>query len=575
MRTNKIASFVLVSILAFAAIFPFIGQAAPTLSDELDAVKNKYTFNGNINAAVTDGDTLYLGGSFTSISRTTGQAVLLDDATGDISKSFPEITTIGGDTVYAAISDGLGGWYVAGDFTHIDGIAHEQIAHFLSDGTLDSDFETPVSGSAIVYSLLLSSDGETLYIGKSDALESLIAVDAVTGDAISAFNPQVSGGAVYALAFSSDESTLYAGGAFDCVNGENTDLDGCLGTARNYLAAFNSATGAATAFDADVVGGAVRDLELSSDDDTLYIGGEFTAVNTDTVRGYVAAISTSDGTATAFDPIADDVVRSIELSADDAILYVGGDFLGINDGTARNRIAALDTSNGTATAFDPNVSASVTTLMLSADGGTLYAGGEFSSVNNGDAGRIRMASFNTETGVVTSFDANFSSGGYVYTISESYAGEILVAGSISGVEPTSRSEVAAIDLSTYELTDFNPIIFSGAQSVYALALSPDAGTLYIGGSFHHVNDLDTARNNLAAVDTTTGLVNAFDPDTNDTVYSLDVPSDGLTVYAAGAFTMVNTDQPRDYVAAFSSTNGAMTAFAPTLDDTAYALKLSS
>ncbi len=65
------------------------------------------------------------------------------------------------------------------------------------------------------------------------------------------------------------------------------------------------------------------------------------------------------------------------LLLDGATLYVGGAFTTIG-GQARNRLAAIDTTTGTPSAWNPNASGAVNVLVL--NGTTLYAGGAFTKV---------------------------------------------------------------------------------------------------------------------------------------------------------------------------------------------------
>jgi trimeric autotransporter adhesin len=101
-----------------------------------------------------------------------------------------------------------------------------------------------------------------------------------------------------------------------------------------------------------------------------------------------------------------------------------------------------------------------------------------------------------------------------------------------------------------------------------------AGTrVYIGGSFTEVRPPGAAmgegvtRNNLAALDATTGAVLPFDPNVNGKVHALAVAS-GI-VYLGGAFTRVG-GQSRTRLAAVTS-NGAVTGWAPRANDAVLAL----
>ena len=101
--------------------------------------------------------------------------------------------------------------------------------------------------------------------------------------------------------------------------------------------------------------------------------------------------------------------------------------------------------------------------------------------------------------------------------------------------------------------------------VRALALAGD--TLYLGGTFTSVNgslaSLKRDRRNLAAVDSTTGIARDWDPDADSAVTALTVA--GNTVFAGGAFGMVNRTTPRLRLAAFDALSGTARPWDPSAD----------
>ncbi len=272
----------------------------------------------------------------------------------------------------------------------------------------------------------------------------------------------------------------------------------------------------------------------------------------------------------------------LALSPDDLILYVAGSFTcveydsGLETCNAdRNYLAGLDTTQTTevATAFNPNPSSAPNALAVSADGLTVYAGGNFTTVN-GATSRKRLAALDATTGTATAEDFAGGVSGQVHTITLDGT-DLFFGGEEMVIHTVARGDVAAIDLTTYELTDFNPNISDSV--VNSLALSPDGALLYIGGGFTCVNgdysDLDgclgTSRNYLAAVLTVDAVATAFDPDmpVASTIYSLAVSSDGTTVYAGGDFVDWGASEV-DYVAKMDAGTGAQDpTFAPGLNNT--------
>lgn len=103
-------------------------------------------------------------------------------------------------------------------------------------------------------------------------------------------------------------------------------------------------------------------------------------------RNRAAAIDTSTGIATAWDPSPNSIINALKLSG--TTLYMGGSFTTIG-GQSRNNIAEIDTSTGTATSMNLNASSSV--YALETFGSTVHIGGNFSGIG-GNFFRNRYAS---------------------------------------------------------------------------------------------------------------------------------------------------------------------------------------
>ena len=87
-------------------------------------------------------------------------------------------------------------------------------------------------------------------------------------------------------------------------------------------------------------------------------------------------------------------------------------------------------------------------------------------------------------------------------------------------------------------------------TVNAVAVS--GGTIYIGGSFTIVGA--TPRNNVAAIDSATGAVKAWNPNADGAVFALLV--NGSTVFAGGSFMNIG-GQSRTALAALGATSGKL------------------
>jgi hypothetical protein len=294
-------------------------------------------------AVLPVGNRVYIGGNFTYVGPDTGSGASLSAATGAPLRRFARVD----GSVYAAVSDGAGGFFVGGSFTTVGGLPRQNVAHVRADGSVDPAWNP----------------------GANDAVSSL----AVSG------------------------STLYVGGLFTQIGGRR----------RHRVAALESATGTPTAWNPDATGvgepfskTAVDALAVSGS--TVYVGGNFARIGGEP-RHDIAALDAATGAATGLNPRADSAVDALAVSG--STVYVGGEFHVIG-GHERYYIAALDASTGAATAWNPDPTSFVSALQVS--GSTVYAGGNFTSV--GGRTRHAIAELSARTGQATSWNPHPSYG---------------------------------------------------------------------------------------------------------------------------------------------------------------------
>ncbi len=565
------------------------GHPQPAHAASYEPVEEAWVTNGYVNSIVTEGATTYIGGSFSYVGPNTGYGVPFDMSDGNPMAVYPKANK----AVLAVASDGSGGWFIGGDFTVVEGVARNRIAHILADGTLDSAWNPFVGYGSV---LALATSGTTLYAGGGFTADDgsaysrnhLAAIDidpasASYGKSIS-WNPNVSG-TVYALAITG--STLYAGGKFTTLGG---------GTyARNRLAAIDinpasASYGQPTSWNPNA-SNYVRSLAISGS--TLYAGGDFTTLGGGTyARNHLAAIdidpaSASYGQPTSWNPNASNYVRSLAISG--STLYAGGDFTTLGGGTyARNHLAAIDidpasASYGQPTSWNPNASGGIYSMALS--NSILYVGGYFKTFNGGVYPRNNLAAIDIDPasasyGQPTSWDPSASSTVYALGVS----GSILYAGnggrSFGGKV---RNNLAAIDTDTASATYGQATAWDPSVNgtVYALVLSGTA--LYTGGHFSTLGGGTYTRNNLAAIDTdpassTYGQPASWDPNVDDYIRSLVLS--GSTLYAGGYFsTLGGGAYTRNNLAAInadpdSPAYGQATSWNPNVNSAVYALAIS-
>ncbi|MCX6757535.1 MAG: BspA family leucine-rich repeat surface protein [Candidatus Nomurabacteria bacterium] len=404
---NKLKFFGIFFVIAFS-VFHFSNIA---LADINTPIANMPITDGDVLAIAYDpagagGDGIvYIGGTFHHVmafgidaatSNVKNHLAAFNATTGAIIDSFaPSID----DTVRAlALNTDGSNLYIGGDFRVIGvTVVHRLAKLSTTDGSVDASFNANADVNNSVNSLLLNNDDSHLYVGGSfttlnngtDTRNLLGAVDISDGSTFSNFNPNVSGSSVESLAFSSDKNTIYVGGKFSKFNGA---------TNRNNLAALDSATGSlgygtVTSFNPNV-NNTVHTIKLSSDNSTLYFGGEFTNVGglPSGGRNYLASVNTGSTNLNSFDPSPDNYVFSLDLGSNDTILYVGGDFLNIS-ASSRAHVASVNVSDDTLNSFDPNPSAASSVYsVFSTSSSILYIGGSFPTIN-GEA-RQGFAGFN-------------------------------------------------------------------------------------------------------------------------------------------------------------------------------------
>lgn len=194
------------------------------------------------------------------------------------------------------------------------------------------------------------------------------------------------------------------------------------------------------------------------------------------------------------------------------VVYVGGDFTTARpagsppgQGTvARANFLAYNLTTGAlVTTFAPSFNAPVRALAASPDGSRLYVGGRFTAVNG--ATRYRLAAFAVGDGsLVASFRPTLNSSVQALAATNT---TVFLGGTFSSVQGAARSKVAALAASTAQLLLFATTVAGG--DVAALALSPSATELVLGGNFTSVNGSSNPGYGLASVDTTMGSLRPF------------------------------------------------------------------
>ncbi|NTU70524.1 MAG: cadherin-like domain-containing protein [Coriobacteriia bacterium] len=446
-------------------------------------------------ALAVDGSTVYAAGNFTSatIGGATRSGIAALDASAGSTGTATAWNPRPDGMVLTLATDGST-IYAGGRFTSLGAVTRNNLAKLKADGTLDLDWD-PNAGDA-VYALAV--DGSTVYAGGDfraiggEARGCIAALNASAGSTgtATAWNPNANA-SVYTLAV--DGSTVYAGGGFRTIGG----------AARNYIAALDNSTGAATAWDPNASGpggefeSRCQVNALAVDGSTVYAGGNFSTIG-GAARNYIAALDNSTGAATAWDPNASGPVAEFPfesrsavcaIAVDGSTVYAAGEFTNIG-GVARNNLAALDASvgsTGTATAWNPGAGGAV--RVLAVDGSTVYAGGDFTTI--GSVARNNLAALDASvgsTGTATAWDPNANYGVNALAIDGS---TLYASGSFTTVGGMVKSGFAAFEPAPYTVafvTDGTPgsWVTSSTQTVLE-GMSAAAVTAMAPANYHFVN----------------------------------------------------------------------------------------
>jgi hypothetical protein len=504
-----------------------------------------------VRAMATGADgTIYLGGEFTELGVAAGGGVPFS-LTNPWPSNWDYAQVVG--WVYAAVSDGAGGFYIGGKFSRVGGAPRTNLAHILADGSVDSGWAPGTNGA--VYALAV--DGGKVYLGgafstvNGEARKNIAAVDATNGAAMT-WAPNAdfvssSFAEVYALTVVG--STVLVGGRFETIGGQP----------RNNIAAVDVVSGTATTWNPDANG---RVNALAVNGSLVYIGGAFTTIGGQ-ARKYTAALDLASDVAAAWNPNAGSTVESLAVQG--TTVYAGGGFTTIG-GQQRNHIAALDASSGAATAWNPDGGMLGRVRKVVVDGDVVYVGGDIDTI--GGQSRRNIAAIDAATGLVKAWSPDVNDEVYALAVS---GGTAYVGGTFTMIGGTvERSGVAALSAGG-SLNAWNPNADHSRLFINATvrALTVSGGTVYAGGEFTRIGGQN--RNNIAALDAVTGAATTWDPNASNTVSALLVENG--KVYAGGIFSTIG-GQSRRAIAAIDPASGTATAWNPSVDTYGYVSSLA-
>ena len=340
------------------------------------------TDRGTTKAISKHHDKLFVGGQYHTIGGVLRRGFIALDATSGQLDEWSENNTInvaGGPIRAMGLrNDTL---YIGGSFTSVNGESRNNFAMYdmVNNELIDVNLDAVNGFSSSVHAIAVRND--TVFIGGTfqflggEPRTRLAAINA-QGDLLP-WSPDIPSGIVAALEIAND--TLYVGGSIPSIDGDD----------RGNLASFDLTNGEWTDW-APSIGSTIRSIEAT--DDALYIGGQFMQVEGEPHLYFAKFdIMTRELEDWSFN-ITGDVsgsVRDVAHSPADETVFIGGFFENV-EGSTRDRFASFDESNATLKSdWIPQFNDPI--YFLDYENDTLFVGGSFSRIDG--AARSGLAVF--------------------------------------------------------------------------------------------------------------------------------------------------------------------------------------
>jgi outer membrane protein assembly factor BamB len=385
---RRLLATILTTALTGAALLVAAPSALATFNDVPDATAMT---NGTVYAIIQSGNTIYIGGKFTSVrdcppgtscpggTVAAGGVAALDATTGRAIKTFNPAVSGGSATVYAlALLNGK--LYVGGSFNAVDGTPRQNLGVLDAttgelDLTIDHEVGRPDTADRIRG---MASDASHVYVAGYFAT-----IDGLTRKHLAAFDADGSLDTAWKPRTKEAATTLdigcdgrvIAGGRFRSASGTGTPL-----VSRATLAIFNPTTGAIdpwTPLPGDIPNG-INARDISANCTRLFVGyGGANAI-------YAFDLTDSTG----------DVLWNLKTGGDvqtvevfgDRVMF-GGHFtqvsvLNSNDNVQRIRFAVVDLDGHDQSEWTPSFEGKFYgPWQIHANATQVWVGGQFTTVS--------------------------------------------------------------------------------------------------------------------------------------------------------------------------------------------------
>jgi hypothetical protein len=491
---------------------------------------------------------LIVGGGFSSVDTVARANLARITPEGELDETWHP--AVDGAVLALAYDPNSDAVYIGGMFDTVDGQPQAHIAKLLADGTLDASWH-PAVNNAVSTMAVDPSGGDVYIAGIGWTINGHLrgAIARFTSDGVlDAWDPFVHGN-VSALSFDWANGVLYAGGQFDSVGS----------TIRRGLAKISIVDASVDpTWNPQPNIASVYTVQYDAVHHFVYVGGQFLNVG-GASRNRIARLDPNGtGAADAWNPNANGDVTGIAVDAAHASVYAIGYFQQVGGQTGG--VAKLaDTGIGTP---DPawHVSAFPTTMTLDPSSGHVLIGGLFTNV--GGTRRLGYSELNT-AGAATGARIDFENPATIGAVADLADHSVVIGGNFVKIGSVDRQCLARIRPDGALDDVWAPVI---DNTVYAIMPTPDGASIYIGGPFSIVNGV--FRRSLARLSTSGSgaLDTQWTPNPDNAINSMLLSPDGGTLYVGGSFTRFDTVQHLGLAKLSTSGSGAADAnWTPSVD----------
>ena len=349
-----------------------------------------YQPNNTVRDMVVVGNTAYIGGTFTALTSANGNTTVtrnhvaaIDMTTGAVLPWNPNVN----GTVYTILPAG-NSVYLGGSFTTVGGATHKNIAEVNNtNGAVVTAFANTTRPNKAVRAMVIA--GGNLYVGGAftSPRSYLMEVNATTNAYIPTWAPVVDA-EVRALATDTSQTRIVEGGFQQCPTGS-----GCDG--RIGIGAVNTTDGAFLPFAyhgpptfIPPPGFPYRPfqiIQMTQDGNTLFASGTGNG-------GTALSLNMEDGTLNWQAGFNGNVVG---IGVTDGVVYAGGHYsaycgpvpgnnffcAGRPGSAARSKLSAFDEASGALEPWAPTVNSALGIEAVGADLGRVAVGGEFTRIS--------------------------------------------------------------------------------------------------------------------------------------------------------------------------------------------------